>query len=272
MLLIKKIFLKISVVLVVFKGLICFVIMLVQLQQNFSEIDQEVISQTWNYFNENLAETKDILTLLTKNTLQKILCCLFLVKNIIATFFTNLEQQSQLMKLFNHFGNKIEKRTILQTWIDCNQIYIETWLKLMEIFIFFMKYVLFKNKNEYKYEFCQQLNDRLKEDNELKILREMCLHILWNILKYPNELKYRQINGQCLFNNLKLKCQRLGVNVNQTSNHFQSYLQALGFEKRNENWYYPNDDTQLAWSWEYYKEFINQQACMLICTFAVIIK
>ncbi|ETO29215.1 hypothetical protein RFI_07913 [Reticulomyxa filosa] len=164
------------------------------------------------------------------------------------------------MKLFNQFGNKIEKRTILQTWIDCNQIYIETWLKLMEIFIFFMKYVLFKNKNEYKCEYCQQLNDRLKEDNELKILREMCLHILWNILKYPNEIKYRQINGQCLFNNLKLKCQQLGVNVNQTSNHFQSYLQALGFEKRNENWYYPNDDTQLAWSWEYYKEFINQQA------------
>ncbi|ETO29884.1 hypothetical protein RFI_07234 [Reticulomyxa filosa] len=53
--------------------------------------------------------------------------------------------------------------------------------------------------------------DRSEEENEIKILREMYLHILWNILKYPKHIKYRQIHKQALYNYLSKKSHTLGA-------------------------------------------------------------
>ncbi|ETO05356.1 hypothetical protein RFI_32040 [Reticulomyxa filosa] len=53
--------------------------------------------------------------------------------------------------------------------------------------------------------------NRLKEENEIKISREMCLLILWNILKYHKYIKYRQIHKQVLHNYLFQKCQILCI-------------------------------------------------------------
>ncbi|ETO00664.1 hypothetical protein RFI_36776, partial [Reticulomyxa filosa] len=100
------------------------------------------------------------------------------------------------MEVFEHFGDKLEKITISQTWKNCNQIFFDTYEKLEEI-------CATSNLNELnKYEMYQ-------EKNELKIKREMCLHILWNILKYPKHIKYRQIHRQTLYDYLFQKCYAL---------------------------------------------------------------
>ncbi|ETO15459.1 hypothetical protein RFI_21907 [Reticulomyxa filosa] len=221
--------------------------MLTQLQQNFSRIDREVVLEAWSYCNENIAEAKILLTLITENALQETL--------IFAGFFFFLEnktlgQQSHLMNLFNQFGNKVERVTILQTWKNFSQIYCETREKLREI--------------------CSTYDiNELKESNEIKIMREMCLHILWNILKHPKKIKYRQISNQGLYDNLKRKCYRLGTNVDQIFDVMKYNLFQFKFEKRNdENWYcFHNNDIQLLLLWKCYKAFVNEQRMYYVYLF-----
>ncbi|ETO33261.1 hypothetical protein RFI_03846, partial [Reticulomyxa filosa] len=122
-----------------------------------------------------------------------------IIFNIWLSCFITPQQQQNLMNLLKTFGNKMDKTTILKTWRNCNQIYVDTREKLEDI-------CATSNLNE------------SKEENEFKILKEMCLHILWNILKYPRHIKYHQINKQALYNNLLSKCHMLGVNVKRTCN------------------------------------------------------
>ncbi|ETO00550.1 hypothetical protein RFI_36890 [Reticulomyxa filosa] len=75
----------------------------------------------------------------------------------------------------------------------------------------------------------------LKEDNESKIMTKMRLHILWNFLKYPQNVKYQQISDKNLYNNLKSKCHKLCGNVDQVFSNLKNRLQKIGFEKRNDN-------------------------------------
>ncbi|ETO09880.1 hypothetical protein RFI_27497, partial [Reticulomyxa filosa] len=138
------------------------------------------------------------------------------------------------------FGTKIEKTIILQTWRNFNHFYYETREKLTEI--------------------CFNCNiNESKEDSESKIMTEMSLHILWNILKYPQNVKYQQISDKNLHNNLKSKCHKLGGNADQIFSNLKNRLQKIGFEKRNDNWYYPNSDIKLLWLWKCYQILINQQ-------------
>ncbi|ETO07602.1 hypothetical protein RFI_29790, partial [Reticulomyxa filosa] len=97
----------------------------------------------------------------------------------IFQYSINLEQQHHLMRLFKEFGDKFEKTTISQTWRNHNQIYLDTGMKLWEI-------CNTCNLNELN------INKISKEGNETKISREIYLHILWNILKYP---KHDQISS-----------------------------------------------------------------------------
>ncbi|ETO22895.1 hypothetical protein RFI_14300, partial [Reticulomyxa filosa] len=91
----------------------------------------------------------------------------------------------------------------------------------------------------------------------------MCLHILWNILKYPNNIKYRQINNQDLHNNLEFKCHELHINADEIFEEIKKNLQEFGFKKGDDNnWYYQYDDIQLLSLWEHYQMLIFQQ---LIC-------
>ncbi|ETN99745.1 hypothetical protein RFI_37722, partial [Reticulomyxa filosa] len=144
--------------------------MLAQLQQAFPKIGEEIVLKAWNQCKENVDKTKDILTWLTENTIT-------------------LQQQQYLMDLFQSFGTKLEKTTISQTWKNCNQILVDTRMKLLEI-------CATSNLNE------------SQEENEIKINREMCLHILWNITKH---IKYRQIHKQALYSYLSQKCHTLGA-------------------------------------------------------------
>ncbi|ETO36287.1 hypothetical protein RFI_00772 [Reticulomyxa filosa] len=208
-------------------------IMLAQPQHTFPETSEEIISDVLKWFDRD-AE-KDILTWLTENT-------------------TNLKQQYYLMRLFKIFGDKLGKTIISQTWKNCNQIYVDTRQKLKEI-------CATSNLNE--------LNAIKLKENELKILRGMCLHILWNILKYPKHIKYRQIHKQALCNYLFQKCCTLGADFEKVLISMEKELQYIGFKKRNDdNWYYQYDNIQSLHLWDYYQEvIINQAMYALFCCF-----
>ncbi|ETN99618.1 hypothetical protein RFI_37852 [Reticulomyxa filosa] len=88
----------------------------------------------------------------------------------------------------------------------------------------------------------------------------MCLHILWNILKYPKHIKYRQIHKQALYNYLLKKCHTLGAHFEQVFVAMGWCLQCFGFEKENDdNWYYQYHNIQLLHLWKYYQAWINEQ-------------
>ncbi|ETO02543.1 hypothetical protein RFI_34885 [Reticulomyxa filosa] len=212
------------------KKRIYFIIMLAKLQQTFPNIAEEVVVKACKKCNGNADKIKDVLTWLTKNTI-------------------NLQQQQYLMNLFQSFGTQLEKTTISQIWKNCNQIYSDAHEKLREICA------------------TSDLNE-LKEENEIKISREMCLHILWNILKYPKHIKYRQINEQALYNYLFQKCHTLGADLEKIFADIKIWLQVIEFKKRNDdNWYYQYDHIQLLHLWKCYQSAIKLQKmyfCVLV--------
>ncbi|ETO08637.1 hypothetical protein RFI_28752 [Reticulomyxa filosa] len=79
---------------------------------------------------------------------------------------------------------------------------------------------------------------------------EICLHILWNMLTYPNNIKYYQINSNILYNNLERKCKLLNVNANKLFVNMEYHLKQFGFEKRNDNNWYYNNNVQILQLWE----------------------
>ncbi|ETO35655.1 hypothetical protein RFI_01407 [Reticulomyxa filosa] len=170
-----------------------------------------------------------------------------IISKVAKWFGQDVESQQQhLMSLFYNFGNRFEKTTISQTWRNYNQIYSDTLEKLREM-------CATSNLNE------------LKEENELKILREMRLHILWNILKYPKHIKYRQIHKQALYNNLFSKCHQLGADFEQVFISMEKNLQTIGFKKGNHgHWYYQYHHIQLLHLWNCYEIAINQQTMYYI--------
>ncbi|ETN98557.1 hypothetical protein RFI_38934 [Reticulomyxa filosa] len=209
-----------------------------QLQEVFSTIKEEIISRTWNLCKGDLEIAAIILRFIIDNN-------------------TTFQQQSYLVRLLKKFGNKIDKITILKVWRNCNQINADTHEKLQEI--------------------CTTSNlDESKEENETKILREMCLHILWNILKYPKRIKYRQINKQALYNHLFKKCYMLSADFEQVLMDMEKNLQYLGFKKGDDdNSYYQNNDIQSLLLWHYYQQLISQQIMYWLCVriyFVVLIK
>ncbi|ETN98386.1 hypothetical protein RFI_39124 [Reticulomyxa filosa] len=145
------------------------------------------------------------------------------------------------MVLFDNFGYTLEKTTILQTWKNYNQIFMDTYEELTKI--------------------CETSNlNESEEKNELKIIREMCLHILWNILKYPKHIKYRQIHKQALYNYLSKKCHTLGADFEKVFWEMEYHLQDWGFKKGyNDNWYYQYNKIQLLHLWNCYQSVINHQ-------------
>ncbi|ETN99663.1 hypothetical protein RFI_37807 [Reticulomyxa filosa] len=204
-----------------------------QLQKIFPKINEEIISEALKLSSQNVKKTKDLLTRLTENT-------------------TNLRQQHHLMLLFKRFGNILEKATILQTWKNHKQIFADTELKLIEA-------CATSNLNE------------LKEENEIKISRKMCLHILWNILKYPKYIKYRQINEQALYNYLFQKCHTLSANLEKIFVDIKIWLQVIEFKKGNDgNWYYQYNKIQLLHLWKCYQSAINLQK-MYFCVFTLLL-
>ncbi|ETO02258.1 hypothetical protein RFI_35178 [Reticulomyxa filosa] len=97
----------------------------------------------------------------------------------------------------------------------------------------------------------------------------MCLHILWNILKYPKYIKYRQINTQALYKYLFQKCHILGADFEQILIVIEKNLQFFGFKKKNDdNWYYQYHHIQLLHLWKCYRYLINQQ---IMCVFILLL-
>ncbi|ETN97838.1 hypothetical protein RFI_39688 [Reticulomyxa filosa] len=87
----------------------------------------------------------------------------------------------------------------------------------------------------------------------------MCLHILWNILKYPKHIKYRQINKQALYNYLFEKCHTLCANFEKVLIYMENELKDFEFKKGYDNWYYQYDNIQLLYLWKCYRYWINRQ-------------
>ncbi|ETO32156.1 hypothetical protein RFI_04961 [Reticulomyxa filosa] len=201
--------------------------MLEQLQQTFPEIDKEIISDALKWFKQDIEMTKNVLAWLTENA-------------------TSFQQQHHLLTLFKHFGSIIEKTILSQIWNNYNQIFVDTYYKLQEI-------CATSNLNE------------LKEEKELKILREMCLHILWNILKYPKHIKYRQIHKQALYNYLLQKCHTLGADFEYVFLSLEKNLEIFGFKKENnDNWYYQYHHIQLLHLWKCYQAVIIYQIMYVV--------
>ncbi|ETO12514.1 hypothetical protein RFI_24861, partial [Reticulomyxa filosa] len=84
-----------------------------------------------------------------------------------------------------------------------------------------------------------------------KILRRTYLHILWNILKYPKHIKYRQINNQAL-------CNKLIVEMSYVR-QMEMMLQHFGFKKENDDNWYCQYDIQIPHLWNCYKKIIYNQ-------------
>ncbi|ETO08177.1 hypothetical protein RFI_29212, partial [Reticulomyxa filosa] len=167
-------------------------------------------------------------------------------------------QQQHLMQLFKNIGNQLEKTTISQTWRNCNQIFVDTLEKLKEI-------CETLNLNELN-TLQNAITVKLKEENGFKIRREMCLQILWNILKYPKHIKYHQINKQALYNYFFQKCHTLGADFEQVLTRMEKDLQYIGFKKGyDNNWYYQYDHTQLLHLWNCYRPMIYQQPMYKEC-------
>ncbi|ETO02190.1 hypothetical protein RFI_35246 [Reticulomyxa filosa] len=87
----------------------------------------------------------------------------------------------------------------------------------------------------------------------------MCLHILWNILKYPKHIKYRQIHKQALYNYLSKKCHTLGADFEKIFWEMEYHLQKIGFKAGDDdNWYYQSS-IQLLHLWKCYQNMIDLQ-------------
>ncbi|ETO12667.1 hypothetical protein RFI_24708 [Reticulomyxa filosa] len=100
----------------------------------------------------------------------------------------------------------------------------------------------------------------------------MCLHILWNILKYPKHIKYRQIHKQALYNYLFQKCHTLDADFDQVFLEMGYHLQYIGFKKENDdNWYYQYHHIQLLHLWECYQKMIHLQPMYFICVYFVVV-
>ncbi|ETO14383.1 hypothetical protein RFI_22983 [Reticulomyxa filosa] len=192
------------------------------LEQSFPGIKKDVILKIWRCYHEDLDETRDILDFITHNE-------------------TTIEQQNNLLKLLELFGTRIGRATILENWMECKQMYADTVNKLEDI--------------------CAtiHINNMEESDDESKIMREISMCVLWNILNHPQNIKYRQINHQALYQNLQRKCNGLNVNIDQLVVNMEKNLQEFGFQNGMDgNWYYP-DNIQILWLWKCFKKWINEQ-------------
>ncbi|ETO00398.1 hypothetical protein RFI_37049, partial [Reticulomyxa filosa] len=94
-----------------------------QLQEAFSIIEKEIIFRTLLLFKANTTFDNNLFqTFFSKTNV-----------NNTYNYSINLQQQQNLMNLLEAFDNKIDKTTILKTWRNCNQIYMDTLDKLKEI-------------------------------------------------------------------------------------------------------------------------------------------
>ncbi|ETO01095.1 hypothetical protein RFI_36345, partial [Reticulomyxa filosa] len=158
----------------------------------------------------------------------------------------------QLQKSFP----QIQPNIIQKIWKLCNQSPDETHAVLR--FIKKKKINFFKIIFFFKHRLRDYEQDSL---SELKILRELCLHILWNLLKNSQKIKYRQISKNKLYKNLESKCNRINADIDKLSKNMDYLLKEFGFEKeKDENWYYRKDiQSTLLLLWDYYCEWINTQ-------------
>ncbi|ETO35304.1 hypothetical protein RFI_01759 [Reticulomyxa filosa] len=196
-----------------------------QLQENFITIKKKIVSQIWECCDGNFDEATTVLRFVKENN-------------------TPSQHQKLLIKLLRAFDKQISRAVILETWKEYNQIFIETLNHLNMI------------------NSARNINE-VKENSVIKIIREMCIHILWNILKHPANIKYRQINHQTLSQNLKKTCVQFNADFDEISTAMEYYLQEIGFEKGNdENWYYHNN-IQLLELWKHYQKWIYNQIMYL---------
>ncbi|ETO04284.1 hypothetical protein RFI_33113, partial [Reticulomyxa filosa] len=216
------------------KILYFFLVALTPFRKEFFNLKSIFSYLKWNSFKKHSAQLRKRLSLkydsiIFDNNLSQTLFSKANFSNKY-NYSITLQQQEQLMHLLKVFGYQIDKTTILKTWRNYDNIFVDTLEKLKEICV---------NSNV----------NGLKEENEFKILREMCLHILWNILKYPRHIKYHQINEQAL-------CADFKHMFGKTENQLQYY----GFKKGNDdNWYYQYDHIQISHLWNCYKYCIKEQ-------------
>ncbi|ETO01220.1 hypothetical protein RFI_36219 [Reticulomyxa filosa] len=144
---------------------------------------------------------------------------------------TSIEEQRKLLILLEGFS-EMDKETIIKK-------FAEIWAN---IFVCKLK-----------------LLHRVEESNEVKIIRELCLHVLWNLLSNPKKVKYRQINNGLLFRNIKNKCDEMKVEMDPVLTIIRHYLKEFGFENKIDgNWSYCGSVPSLS-LWKHYCEWTKKQ-------------
>ncbi|ETO33027.1 hypothetical protein RFI_04080 [Reticulomyxa filosa] len=156
------------------------------------------------------------------------------------------QQQASLMKLLQTLGDQIDKSVILEAWKKHGEIGLN-----------------FVSMSKKKKKICQidlvSIYHRIQRDNELEILRRICLSVLWNILNHPTKVKYRQLDDNALYSYLKRKCTQRGVKIDTIAVKMERYLQQFGFQKESDNNWYYSTDVQILRLWQYYEEWVNTQ-------------
>ncbi|ETO06704.1 hypothetical protein RFI_30689 [Reticulomyxa filosa] len=173
-----------------------------------------------------------------------------------------LNQQNCLLILLETFGNRIDKANIIDMWFQCNQIFANARFELKEkcsnldLNEFTKRYIIFP----WLALFSNTYLSVLEEKHELKIEREMCLHVLWNLLYKPKSTKYHQIGNDTLIDNLKRKCDQSGADFAKVSKNMEQHFDTIGFQKREDkkSWICEKHD-QPMWLWKCYRKWINKQ-------------
>ncbi|ETO07217.1 hypothetical protein RFI_30177 [Reticulomyxa filosa] len=216
--------------------------MLSQLALSFPKIEKEILSRIYDYCNGDLNEANELLNFVTDNR-------------------TSIEQQRKLLTLLEDFSVHIDKETILKKWVECGQIYLLTMLELNKICKANTKKYLYKVVCELKRVY------RVEESKETKIIKELCLHVLWNLLSNPKKLKYRQISNSLLFRNVKKKCEEMKVEMDPVLEIMRHYLKEFGFQNKIDgNWSYRGSVPSLS-LWKHYCEWIKKQLMLCILHF-----
>ncbi|ETO00733.1 hypothetical protein RFI_36707 [Reticulomyxa filosa] len=195
-----------------------------QLAQSFPRIEKEILSKICDYCNEDLNEANELLNFITDNHVY------------------------------------IDKEIILKNWVRRGQIYLLAMLELNKIC----------KANTKKLGICENVQlfvncnmHRIGESNEIKIIKELCLHVLWNLLSNPKKMKYRQISNSLLFRNLKNKCEEM-ASVLEIIRH---NLEEFGLQNKiNGNWYYRGSVPPLS-LWKHYCKCIKEQLMLCIYHF-----
>ncbi|ETO11058.1 hypothetical protein RFI_26319, partial [Reticulomyxa filosa] len=211
-----------------------------KLQEDFRDIERDILIRTWNHCEGDIDRAKRILTLISEECDEKFDHFVFTYSKKKNNSDFDIKLERPLMSLIEKYGEWIDNRVIVETWRESKHEFTSAFQKLaiMSISQFSMM--------EVGWEMVTTIG------------RETCIFMLWNILSHPKKVRYREISGDKFSNSLMQKCQRQGIDFGYVHQECIEYLYELGFQREtNGNWYLRNPVNTLK-LWKWLKYFLNK--------------